>query len=162
MRSLHSPQRLATLAVPLTAALALGACSSEESSDTSSGAVSNAPFAESTADTSAEESSEPVLGKVSDDGSCDTEVVDIDHESPSMTLIYNIPGGTPENDLTTEVHFTDPERKPEFGGGLGHGGGEDDSRASLKTGIPNEDIDRIVVTATPVNGGTETCTLDVE
>lgn len=162
MRSLHSPQRLATLAVPLTAALALGACSSEGSSDTSSGAVSNAP-SQSPLPTQVQRSRRnPSRGKVSDDGSCDTEVVDIDHESPSMTLIYNIPGGTPENDLTTEVHFTDPEREPEFGGGLGHGGGEDDSRASLKTGIPNEDIDRIVVTATPVNGGTETCTLDVE
>ncbi|HIW92551.1 MAG TPA: hypothetical protein H9870_12940, partial [Candidatus Corynebacterium avicola] len=150
MRPLHSPQHFVTLAVPLTAAvLALGACSSEDSSKASS--------TDSPADASTEASSEPLLGEVSEDGSCDPEIVDIDHESPSMTLIYNAAAGTPENELTTEVHFTDPDREPEFGGGLGHGGGGDDSRASLSTGTPNEEIDHIEVTATPVDGDPETC-----
>jgi hypothetical protein len=101
----------------------------------------------------------PVLGDVAADGSCDPGIIDIDHEHPTMALIWNIPDGYPEAELTTTVHFTDPARGTENGGGMGYGGGG--SRVSLVTGTPNEDIDHIEVTATTDNGTTETCTIDV-
>lgn len=145
MRSLHSPLRLLPLAVPLTVA-ALAGCSSDE--DAPSGPHRNI----------SRDAPVPVLGDVAADGSCDPGIIDIDHERPTMALIWNIPDGYPEAELTTTVHFTDPARATEGGGDMGYGGGG--SRASLVTGIPNEDIDHIEVTAT-ANGEGRTCTIDV-
>lgn len=153
MRSLHSPLFLSSLAVPLTvAALALTGCSSDD--DFSS---------EPPADTSTAASFAPLVGNVTADGACDPEVIDIDHERPTMSLIYNVPDGYPEAELTSIVHFTDPTRDAEDGGGLGYGGGGNGSRASLITDVPNEDIDYVEVTVTAHDAPdtSETCTIDV-
>lgn len=128
--------------------LALAGCSPDE----------DAPSETSTG-TSAELTSVPVLGNTAADGSRDPDIIDIDHERPTMALIWNIPDGYPEAELTTTLHFTDPARNAEAGGGMGYGGGS--SRASLVTGTPNEDIDHIEVTATTAAGSARTCTIDV-
>lgn len=130
--------------------LALAGCSPDE----------DAPSETSTG-TSAELTSVPVLGNTAADGSCDPDIIDIDHERPTMALIYNVPAGRPDGELTTMVHFTDPGRDAEPGGGFGYGGAGDGSRSSLVTGVPNEDIDHIEVTATTGDGSTGTCTIDV-
>ena len=143
MRSLRS-----LYLVPLTVA-ALAGCSSDDDSSS-----------EPPSGTSSAALSTP-SGNVSADGSCDPEVIDIDHERPTMSLIYNVPAGYPETELTTTVHFDDPTRDAESGGGLEYGGGGNGSRASLLTNVPNEDIDHVEVTVTTNNGATETCTIDV-
>ena len=57
MLSLHSPQKLVALAVPLTAAaLILGACSANDSSDSDN---------------------DTVLGEVAEDGTCDPDVISL-------------------------------------------------------------------------------------
>ncbi len=145
------PHRSLSL-VPLLALVALGGCSPDD--DTAAGTTAGPSGGTSTP-------AAPVLGDVSADGHCDPDVIDIDHGRPTMALIYNVPAGRPDGELTTMVHFTDPGRDAEPGGGFGYGGAGDGSRSSLVTGVPNEDIDHIEVTATTDDGSAGTCTIDV-
>lgn len=151
MRTLRSPLSLPSLAVLLTvAALGLTACSSGD---------------EDTSETTATAPSAPILGDISDDGACDPEVIDIDHERPTMSLVHNVPYGYPEHSLSTMLHYIDPERAPQSGGGGGSKGGSGGGVSRLITEFPNADIDFIEVTATATdedgNDVTETCTIDV-
>lgn len=158
MLSLHSPQKLVALAVPLTAAaLILGACSANDSSDSDN---------------------DTVLGEVAEDGTCDPDVISLTdppahhqeavNDNPDqdhLTIQYmgdsDAPDAYVEAEAISDVP-ADPDGPPRDGtitAGFPTPGGE----VTLSLGNATlSEISHLKITATLDDGGTETCTIDVE
>lgn len=171
VKKLSSYQRgsLISLFIAVTAATMLSGCSSSSDSsntENAESAISTADAGQSSSEESHSDSSSPTPSNstqpstghfVNSDGTCNPEVIDINHEKNTAETHYH---GLPGDQVAMKFYDTNGNNIKQTGSGFS--AGTTGEGPIFNTGVLNADISYIDVTIKHENGGSQGCKILVE